>query len=424
MRILVVGGGGREHTLVWKIAQSTEVGRLYAAPGNPGMAQLAECVDIGADDTDKLLAFAIRERIDLTVVGPEVPLALGIVDRFEERGLKIFGPSGKAAELESSKGFSKDLMAKYGIPTARYGRFTSSEEAVRYVREQGAPIVVKADGLAAGKGVLICRTQAEALEAVRTIMEDQAFGAAGQEVVVEEFLEGEEASILALTDGETILPLVASQDHKAIFDGDGGPNTGGMGAYAPAPVVTEAVLERVMEQVLRPAVDGMAKEGRLYKGVLYAGLMIKDEKLKVVEFNCRFGDPESQVVLPLLKTDLVALMMAVAEGRLGEMKLQESDDAAVCVVMASGGYPGSYEKGKRITGLEAAREMDDVVVFHAGTAERDGAIVTDGGRVLGVTAVGADIGCAIDRAYEAVGKIHFEGAYYRKDIGAKALARL
>ena len=424
MRILVVGGGGREHTLVWKIAQSTEVGRLYAAPGNPGMAQLAECVDIGADDTDKLLAFAIRERIDLTVVGPEVPLALGIVDRFEERGLKIFGPSGKAAELESSKGFSKDLMAKYGIPTARYGRFTSSEEAVRYVREQGAPIVVKADGLAAGKGVLICRTQTEALEAVRTIMEDQAFGAAGQEVVVEEFLEGEEASILALTDGETILPLVASQDHKAIFDGDGGPNTGGMGAYAPAPVVTEAVLERVMEQVLRPAVDGMAKEGRLYKGVLYAGLMIKDEKLKVVEFNCRFGDPESQVVLPLLKTDLVALMMAVAEGRLGEMKLEESDDAAVCVVMASGGYPGSYEKGKRITGLEAAREMDDVVVFHAGTAERDGAIVTDGGRVLGVTAVGADIGCAIDRAYEAVGKIHFEGAYYRKDIGAKALARL
>ncbi|MCK5118743.1 MAG: phosphoribosylamine--glycine ligase, partial [Candidatus Latescibacteria bacterium] len=355
MKILVVGGGGREHTLVWKIAQSTEVGRLYAAPGNPGMAQLAECVDIGADDTDKLLAFAIRERIDLTVVGPEVPLALGIVDRFEERGLKIFGPSGKAAELESSKGFSKDLMAKYGIPTARYGRFTSSEEAVRYVREQGAPIVVKADGLAAGKGVLICRTQAEALEAVRTIMEDQAFGAAGQEVVVEEFLEGEEASILALTDGETILPLVASQDHKAIFDGDGGPNTGGMGAYAPAPVVTEAVLERVMEQVLRPAVDGMAKEGRLYKGVLYAGLMIKDEKLKVVEFNCRFGDPESQVVLPLLKTDLVALMMAVAEGRLGEMKLEESDDAAVCVVMASGGYPGSYEKGKRITGLEAAR---------------------------------------------------------------------
>ena len=424
MRILVVGGGGREHTLVWKIAQSTEVGRLYAAPGNPGMAQLAECVDIGADDTDKLLAFAIRERIDLTVVGPEVPLALGIVDRFEERGLKIFGPSGKAAELESSKGFSKDLMAKYGIPTARYGRFTSSEEAVRYVREQGAPIVVKADGLAAGKGVLICRTQAEALEAVRTIMEDQAFGAAGQEVVVEEFLEGEEASILALTDGETILPLVASQDHKAIFDGDGGPNTGGMGAYAPAPVVTEAVLERVMEQVLRPAVDGMAKEGRLYKGVLYAGLMIKDEKLKVVEFNCRFGDPESQVVLPLLKTDLVALMMAVAEGRLGEMKLEESDDAAVCVVMASGGYPGSYEKGKRITGLEAARDMDDVVVFHAGTAVRDGAIVTDGGRVLGVTAVGADIGCAIDRAYEAVGKIHFEGAYYRKDIGAKALARL
>jgi phosphoribosylamine--glycine ligase len=424
MKILVVGSGGREHTLVWKIAQSTEVGRLYAAPGNPGMAQLAECVDIQADDTDGLLAFALRERIDLTVVGPEVPLALGIVDRFEERGLKIFGPSGRAAQIESSKGFSKDLMAKYGIPTARYGRFTSSEEAINYVREQGAPIVVKADGLAAGKGVLICRTETEAISAVQSILDGQAFGAAGREVVVEEFLEGEEASILALTDGKTILPLVASQDHKAIFDGDRGPNTGGMGAYASAPVVTSAVLERVMEQVLRPTVAGMAAEGRGYKGVLYAGLMIKDEKLKVVEFNCRFGDPESQVVLPLLKTDLVALMMAVAEGRLGEMTLEESDDAAVCVVMASGGYPGSYERGKRITGLEAAREMDDVVVFHAGTAMRDGAIVTDGGRVLGVTAMGADIGCAIDRAYEAVGKIHFEGAYCRKDIGAKALARL
>ncbi len=424
MKILVVGSGGREHTLVWKIAQSAEVGRLYAAPGNPGMAQAAECVDIGADDTDGLLAFALRERIDLTVVGPEVPLALGIVDRFEERGLKIFGPSGKAAEIESSKGFSKDLMAKYGIPTARYGRFTSSEEAICYVREQGAPIVVKADGLAAGKGVLICRTETEAISAVQSILDGQAFGVAGREVVVEEFLEGEEASILALTDGETILPLVASQDHKAIFDGDGGPNTGGMGAYASAPVVTETVSKQVMEQVLRPTVAGMAAEGRGYKGVLYAGLMIKDEKLKVVEFNCRFGDPESQVVLPLLKSDLVALMMAVVEGRLGEMVLEESDNAAVCVVMASGGYPGSYEKGKRITGLEAAREMDDVVVFHAGTAMRDGSIVTNGGRVLGVTAMGADIGCAIDRAYEAVGKIHFEGAYYRKDIGGKALARL
>ena len=424
MKILVVGSGGREHTLVWKIAQSAEVGRLYAAPGNPGMAQAAECVDIGVDDTDGLLAFALRERIDLTVVGPEVPLALGIVDRFEERGLKIFGPSGKAAEIESSKGFSKDLMAKYGIPTARYGRFTSSEEAICYVREQGAPIVVKADGLAAGKGVLICRTETEAISAVQSILDGQAFGVAGREVVVEEFLEGEEASILALTDGETILPLVASQDHKAIFDGDGGPNTGGMGAYASAPVVTETVSKQVMEQVLRPTVAGMAAEGRGYKGVLYAGLMIKDEKLKVVEFNCRFGDPESQVVLPLLKSDLVALMMAVVEGRLGEMVLEESDDAAVCVVMASGGYPGSYEKGKRITGLEAAREMDDVVVFHAGTAMRDGSIVTNGGRVLGVTAMGADIGCAIDRAYEAVGKIHFEGAYYRKDIGGKALARL
>ncbi|OPX21912.1 MAG: phosphoribosylamine--glycine ligase [Candidatus Latescibacteria bacterium 4484_107] len=424
MKILVIGSGGREHTLVWKIAQSADVDRLYAAPGNPGMAQLAECVDIQADDTDGLLVFALRERIDLTVVGPEVPLALGIVDRFEERGLKIFGPSGRAAQIESSKGFSKDLMAKYGIPTARYQRFTFSEEAVRYVREQGAPIVVKADGLAAGKGVLICRTQAEAVEAVRTIMEDQAFGAAGKEVVVEEFLEGEEASILALTDGETILPLVASQDHKAIFDGDRGPNTGGMGAYAPAPVVTEAVAQRVMEQVLRPAVDGMAKEGRIYKGVLYAGLMIADGKLKVVEFNCRFGDPESQVVLPLLKTDLVALMMAVAEGRLGEMSLEESDASAVCVVMASEGYPGSYEKGKRITGLDTAREMDDVVVFHAGTGVRDGNIVTNGGRVLGVTAMGADIGRAIDRAYEAVGKINFEGAYYRRDIGAKALTRL
>ncbi|MFH1006504.1 MAG: phosphoribosylamine--glycine ligase [Candidatus Latescibacterota bacterium] len=424
MRVLVVGSGGREHTLVWKIAQSVGGNRIFAAPGNPGMAQMAECVDIAADDVAGLLAFALRERIDLTVVGPEVPLALGIVDRFEEHGLKIFGPSGRAAQIESSKGFSKDLMAKYGIPTARYERFTSSEDAIEYVRVQGAPIVVKADGLASGKGVLICQTEAEAVSAVQSILDEQAFGAAGREVVVEEFLQGEEASILALTDGKTILPLVSSQDHKAIFDGDRGPNTGGMGAYAPAPVVTETVLKRVMEQVLRPAVAGMAAEGREYKGVLYAGLMIKDEKLKVVEFNCRFGDPESQVVLPLLKADLVDLMMAVSEGRLGEMVLESSGETAVCVVIASGGYPGSYETGKRITGLEAAQEMAGVEVFHAGTAMRDGSIVTQGGRVLGVTAMGTDIGRAIDRAYEAVGKIQFEGAYYRKDIGAKALARL
>jgi len=424
MNVLVVGSGGREHTLVWKIARSAEVDRVVAAPGNPGMAQAAECVDIQADDMDGLLAFALREGVDLTVVGPEMPLALGIVDRFEEQGLKVFGPSKRAAEIESSKGFAKDLMAKYGIPTARYKRFTSSEKALRYVQERGAPIVVKADGLAAGKGALVCLTEAEAIEAVRTIMEERAFGEAGREVVVEEFLEGEEASILALTDGKTILPLVASQDHKPIFDGDRGPNTGGMGAYTPAPVVTEAVAERVMEQVLRPAVDGMAAEGRLYKGVLYAGLMIAEEKPKVVEFNCRFGDPELQVVLPLLESDLVALMMAVVEGRLGEMVLEETDRAAVCVVMASEGYPGSYEKGKRITGLEAVREMEDVVVFHAGTAVQDGDIVTNGGRVLGVTAMGDDIQCAIDRVYEAAGKIHFEGAYYRKDIGGKALARL
>ena len=424
MKILVVGGGGREHTLVWKIAQSAEVDRVYAAPGNPGMAQEAECVDIQAEDVDRLVRFALREEIDLTVVGPEMPLALGIVDRFEEHGLRVFGPSKSAAEIESSKGFAKDLMAKVGIPTARYERFTSSEEALRYVREQGAPIVVKADGLATGKGSLVCRTESESAQAVRTIMEEGVFGEAGREVVVEEFMEGEEASILALTDGEVILPLVASQDHKPIFDGDRGPNTGGMGAYAPAPVVTEAVSERVMEQVLRPAVEGMAAEGRPYKGVLYAGLMISEEKPKVVEFNCRFGDPELQVVLPLLKSDLVPLMMAVVEGRLGEVSLEEADGAAVCVVMASKGYPGSYEKGKRIVGLEAAQEMEDVVVFHAGTAPRDGEIVTNSGRVLGVMAMGDDIQCAIKRAYEAVGKIHFEGAYYRKDIGGKALERM
>ena len=423
MKVLVVGSGGREHTLVWKIAQSAEVDRVVAAPGNPGMAQEAECVDIQADDMDGLLAFALREGIDLTVVGPEVPLAAGLVDRYNEQGLWAFGPTQAAARIESDKDFALELMHKYGIPTARYETFTDAASAGECVKAWGAPMWLKASGLAAGKGAIFCETAEDALRTIEEVMVKRVFGEAGDKLVVMEHMEGEEASILALTDGKTILPLVASQDHKPIFDGDRGPNTGGMGAYAPAPVVTEALSERVMEQVLRPAVEGMAAEGRLYKGVLYAGLMIAKEQPKVVEFNCRFGDPELQVVLPLLKSDLVALMMAVVEGRLGEMVLEESDGAAVCVVMASGGYPGSYEKGKRITGLEAAQEMEDVVVFHAGTAARDGAIVTNGGRVLGVTAMGDDIERAIDRAYEAAGKIHFEGAYYRKDIGGKALAR-
>jgi phosphoribosylamine--glycine ligase len=423
MKILVVGGGGREHALVWKIAQSPRVGKIYCAPGNAGMAQMAECLSISAEDVKGLTAWAEKEKIDLTVVGPEAPLTLGMVDIFRARGLRVFGPSQKAAEIEGSKAFTKELMKKYGIPTGESETFTDPAAAVKYVKGKRAPLVVKADGLAAGKGVIICRTVEEALSALDLILVQKAFGAAGAKVVVEEFLEGEEASFLAFTDGETVLPLPTSQDHKAIYDNDQGPNTGGMGAYSPAPVVTEKVHREAMEKVMIPTVRGMAREGRKYQGVLYAGLMIKDEKPKVLEFNARFGDPEAQPLLMRLKSDLVPILEATIDGKLSHQKMELEDRSSVCVVMASGGYPGSYEKGKIISGLQEAARVRDAFVFHAGTALKEGRVVTNGGRVLGVTALGNGIQEAIQRAYEAVAKISWEGAYYRKDIGHKALAR-
>ncbi len=421
MKILVVGSGGREHALVWKLAQSPRVKRLYAAPGNAGIAEQAECVPVGATDVPALALFAEKEKIDLTVVGPEVPLTLGLVDELLRRGLRAFGASRAAAQIEGSKAFAKALMAKYGIPTAAYQEFSEPEAALAYVRERGAPIVVKADGLAAGKGALVCRTLADAVAAVRLIMEQRAFGEAGNRVVVEECLEGEEASFLAFTDGVTVLPLASCQDHKPIYDNDEGPNTGGMGAYSPAPVVSAAIHRQIMDRIMIPTVRAMAAEGRPYRGVLYAGVMIKDGEAKVLEFNARFGDPEAQPLLLRMDNDLVPVLEAVLDGRLHEVTLQWKEDAAVCVAMASGGYPGTYQKGKAIQGLEEAAKVEGVVIFHAGTARRGAHLVTDGGRVLGVTGRGRDVREAIARTYEAVRRITWEGVHFRNDIGAKAL---
>jgi len=423
MKVLVIGGGGREHALVWKIAQSPLVKKIYCAPGNPGTAQLAENVAIGVDQLDKLLAFAYENKIDLTVVGPEQPLSLGIVDLFEAHGLKIFGPSQKAAFIEGSKAFSKDLMRKYDVPTAAYGVFTDQAEAEAFINRTGAPIVVKADGLAAGKGVIIARTCGEAVDAVRDMLSGNAFGSAGSRVVIEEFLTGEEASFLVITDGKKIIPLASAQDHKAVFDGDQGPNTGGMGAYSPAPVVTPDIHEKAMQQVIRPTVDGLAAEGRPYRGVLYAGLMIRDGQVKTLEFNARFGDPECQPLLMRMKSDIVPVLLAVAGGDLGELSIEWHDKAAVCVVMAAGGYPGDYRKGDEISGLDEADKIDDLFVFHAGTALKDGRCVTSGGRVLGVTALGETVQSAIDRAYQGVARINWAGVQFRRDIGKKALGR-
>lgn len=422
MKILVVGSGGREHALVWKLAQSPKTETIYCAPGNAGITTLAKCVDIRASDVDGLLAFALREKIDLTVVGPEEALTLGIVDRFTAAGLKIFGPDSKAAVLEGSKVFTKTLLEKYAIPSGFFRAFTERNQAFAYLEEVGAPVVVKADGLAAGKGVVVARTLDEARRAVDLILTDKAFGEAGSQVVIEEFLPGEEASFLAFTDGRTVLPLPTSQDHKAAFDGDTGPNTGGMGAYSPAPVVTDEIHRQVMETIMLPTVRAMEAEGRPYKGVLYAGLMIHQGVARVLEFNCRFGDPEAQPLLMRLQNDLVDVLLAVIEARLGEISLAIDPRPAVCVVMAAGGYPGAYEKGKKIKGLDEAAG-DDVVVFHAGTALKKEKIVTNGGRVLGVTALGDSLQAAIDRAYAAVEKISWKNCFYRKDIGMKALAR-
>ncbi len=424
MKVLVVGGGGREHALAWKIAQSPRVTAVYAAPGNAGTETVARNVPIAADDVDSLAAFAQAEGIDLTVVGPEAPLVLGIADRFRERGLRVFGPSAAAARLEGSKAFAKAVMERFGVPTAAYREFTDPAEAKAYIREQGAPIVVKADGLAAGKGVTVARTVDEALSAVDAMMVAREFGDAGGRIVVEECLEGEEASFLAFCDGRTVLPMDSSQDHKPVFDDDRGPNTGGMGAYSPAPVVTPELFDRIVATVVRPVVEGLAAEGTPYVGVLYAGLMIRGDEVKVLEFNCRFGDPECQPIVLRMKGDLVPVLEACVDGTLEGVTLEWDPRPAVCVVMASGGYPGAYEKGLEIRGLAEAEALEDVVVFHAGTRREDGRIVTAGGRVLGVTALGADIPGAIRRAYEAVERISWPGCHYRRDIGRKALRRL
>lgn len=423
MKILVVGGGGREHALVWKMAQSPLVTQIYCAPGNPGTADLAENLPIKMEEIGKLTEFAKAEGIDLTVVGPEIPLSLGIVDSFKASGLRIFGPDQAAARIESSKSFSKDLMQKYQIPTAAYGTFTDIPAAEAFIRKTGAPIVVKADGLAAGKGVIIARTEAEATTAVHDMLAGNAFGEAGSKVVIEEFLEGEEASFLAITDGRHVIPLASSQDHKAVFNNDQGSNTGGMGAYSPAPVVTPEIHQKAMEQVVQRAVDGMAAEGCPYQGVVYAGLMIKDGEVKTLEFNARFGDPECQPLLMRMKSDLVPLLVAAADGDISAHSIEWHDQAAICVVMASEGYPGDYPKGDLITGIPEAEAVGDLTVFHAGTASNETGLVTAGGRVLGVTARDNSVAAAIERAYRGVAQIKWRGVQYRTDIGKKALNR-
>lgn len=422
MKILVIGSGGREHALVWALARSKKVKKIYCAPGNAGTKGLAENVDIKGEDLDGLLKFVKEKKVDLTVVGPEAPLVDGIVDLFEAEGLKIFGPNKDAAQLEGSKVFTKNILKKSNIPTADFGEFDAAVDAKAYLQHNNKyPVVVKADGLAAGKGVIICKDEKEAMAAIDDIMEKKVFGDAGNRLVIEEFLEGQEASILALTDGETILTFPAAQDHKRIFDKDKGPNTGGMGAYAPAPLVTKKLEKVIMEKILKPTIAGLKREGITYKGIMYAGLMMTKQGPKVLEYNVRFGDPETQVVLPLVKSDLAVLFEAVADGKLKGKKIALHKGAAVGVVLASKGYPGSYEKGKLISGLDSFAKSKDVIVFHAGTKESSGAVVTAGGRVLNLVALGPNIRTAIKKAYANIEKVSFDGVYYRKDIGAKAL---
>jgi len=421
MKVLVVGSGGREHALVWKIRQSSKVKKIYCAPGNAGISRMAECVNLSDTDVDGLVSFAKKEKIDLTVVGPELSLTAGIVDVFEKEGLRIFGPSQDAAILEGSKVYTKEFLKKYKIPSASFKVFSQAKKAKKYIAKCGAPLVVKADGLAAGKGVIVAATVEEAKAAVDLIMKDKAFGDAGNKLIVEKCLQGEEASFIAFTDGKTILPLPTSQDHKAAYDGDKGPNTGGMGAYSPAPVVTEKIADYVMEKIMLPTIKGMAKEGRPYKGMLYAGLMIDDDEVNVLEFNCRFGDPEAQPLLMRLKSDVVDILNAAIDGCLDKIEMKIDPRPTVCVVMASGGYPGSYDTGKAIRGYKKASDVPGVVVFHAGTKIRNGRVSSAGGRVLGVTAVGKDLKKAIATAYKAVDMISWTGSWFRTDIGAKAL---
>lgn len=419
MKVLVVGSGGREHALCWKIAQRPDT-EVYVAPGNIGMVDVATLVNIKVDDIAGLVDFAKAEGIDLTVVGPELPLTLGIVDAFQEAGLACFGPNKAAAKLEGSKAFSKELMKKYGIPTAAFDTFTDVDKAKAFVDEIGVPCVVKADGLAAGKGVIICMTREEADKAIEDMLTDHAFGDASATIVIEEYMVGPEVSVLAFADGKSVLPMVSAQDHKRIFDGDKGPNTGGMGAYSPAPVYTEALSAEVNKTIIEPTIAAMVAEGTPFTGILYTGLMLTEKGPRVLEYNVRFGDPETQPIMVRMKSDIVELFQACVDGKLDEAALEWHDEAAVCVIMASGGYPASSEKGVPIHGLDDIA-AEEAIVFHSGTAEKDGEIVTNGGRVLGVTAKGATIKGAIDKAYAAVEKINFDHMQFRRDIGARAL---
>ncbi len=423
MKILIIGSGGREDALAWKIAQSPQVSELYCAPGNGGIERYAQCVPIQADDIEALAEFAQTNSIDLTVVGPERPLVMGIVDLFRDLGLKVYGPTAAAAQLEGSKAFTNEMLVRAGVRAKKFDVFDNAEAAREYVLAEGAPIVVKADGDAAGKGVVVAQTVDEALEAIDRCMVAREFGAAGDRVVVEECLVGEECSIKAFVDGETIVPMVPSQDYKRVHDGDMGPNTGGMGCYSPVPSVSQEVFDQVLAEVVAPTVRTMAEEGNPYTGTLYAGIILTDEGPRMLEYNCRFGDPETQVVLPRLDTDLVDIMLATVEGRLDEIDVQWKDDKAVCVVVASGGYPGSYEKGKLMSGLDEAGAVDSAIVFHAGTRKAGDDCVTNGGRVLGVTALGENFEQARARAYEAVGMVDFEEMYFRTDIAARAVGR-
>jgi phosphoribosylamine--glycine ligase len=421
MKLLIIGSGGREHALVWKLSQSPRVTKIFCAPGSAAIGELAECVAINPEQLDRLADFAEKEKIDLTVVGPELPLTLGIVDLFESRGLRIFGPNKAAAQLEGSKAFTKEILHANGIPTAAFATFTEAAAAKKYLAQQKSPYVIKADGLAAGKGVLICATLTDAEAAIDEILLRKSFGAAGNKVVIEEFLAGEEASFMALTDGEHVLPLATSQDHKRVFDNDQGPNTGGMGAYSPAPVVTAEVHARILREVLMPLLNGLKRKNIRYRGLIYAGLMITTEGPKVIEFNARFGDPECQPIMMRLKSDLLPLLEATIDGKLNQVEAEWSDDPAVCVVLTANGYPGAYDKGKEISGLDKLAKWPKGFVFHAGTTKENNRWLTTGGRVLGVTGRGKSVGEAVKEVYRAVGEISWPGMHYRKDIARRAL---
>lgn len=416
LRLLVVGGGGREHAVAWALRQSPLAGDIYAAPGNAGIEQVAACAPIEAEDVDGLLRFARQQAVDLTIIGPEAPLALGIVDAFQAAGLRVFGPTQAAARLESSKAFAKAFMQRHHIPTGHYAAFDDYEGALAHLDTLTSPVVIKADGLAAGKGVVVCDTPEQARDALRHMLVEGAFGPAGQTVLIEERLSGPEVSVLAFCDGQTLAPMPAARDHKRVYDGDAGPNTGGMGAYAPAPDVPPQLVDEIVRGVLQPAVDGMAAEGTPYVGVLYAGIMLTADGPRALEFNCRFGDPETQVILPLLDTDLIAVLLACVEGRLDQLEVRWKPQSCAAVVASSPGYPGSYPKGLPVT-IGEGTDAADVFVFHAGTAHAEGQLVTSGGRVLAVSALGDNLTDALGRAYDALGSIHFEGMHYRRDIG-------